>query len=141
VVEWEHTDTEAWLDLPDQEVEALEGREDREGQEDQADVDLSAKEMEVAEVREFDVEEGVIVEQAVEVGETEEGVAGVEDVNLEVEAWTCLLEEGLNLNLDDLFQTEEASVLKYKVVVDFDVVAIVVGWDKVACFAVRSAAN
>jgi len=140
-VEWEHTDTEAWLDLPDQEVEALEGREDREGQEDQADVDLSAKEMEVAEVREFDVEEGVIVEQAVEVGETEEGVAGVEDVNLEVEAWTCLLEEGLNLNLDDLFQTEEASVLKYKVVVDFDVVAIVVGWDKVACFAVRSAAN
>ena len=140
-MEWEHTDTEAWLDLPDQEVEALEGREDREGQEDQADVDLSAKEMEVAEVREFDVEEGVIVEQAVEVGETEEGVAGVEDVNLEVEAWTCLLEEGLNLNLDDLFQTEEASVLKYKVVVDFDVVAIVVGWDKVACFAVRSAAN
>lgn len=99
-VDSERIDTEEGQDLP-----ALEDREDREDQADQADDDLFVDEMVVVavEVRKLDVEDA-IVEQAVEVGEMvveEEGVAGVEDVCLELEALTYLLEERLGLFLND----------------------------------------
>lgn len=146
VVDLERTGNEEGEDLGA--LEALDARDGPEVQEVQEaqedDDDLFVDEIVVqaqaeveAAVRELVVEDA-IVELAVEVHEMEEAAAvevavaaAVEDVHLELQALTYLLEERSDFHLNDSHQREGAGALKYKVV-GLDAVAIVVGWDKVA---------